>query len=74
MTEYITSRMDKKTGMELILSESTFEHVCYFIESRYTILDAHDVRDTAGNLYTVFDTDERGILLYDDARMLLLGS
>ena len=70
--EYKTATIDNKTGMQLILSDVSYNHAMSWLESKgFTNYDRFDV---IGNEYEFeFSKPAHRLFIYDEDRGVLLG-
>lgn len=71
MKIFKSSCVDTLTKLEIIASEVNYNHVCYFIETHYKIIDVHTTKDSLNHNITIFETPTKK-LLYDESREILL--
>jgi len=72
MKKWAGGCVDKKTGLEMILSDAGYNEACFFVEQRFAVRDVRQVRDSDGNNITIFETATRH-LIFDENRAVLVG-
>lgn len=73
MREFKTMCKDTKTGMQMVLSECSYNTACFWLESKG--FTTYDKFETNGNeIYLYFSKPTNRLFVYDEDRGYLLGN